>query len=445
MLYDPSFVFLVLLIRLFYPEGWILCHLQLSTLRESFATRMKHKASCSPITERTSDLEYPAPMLPTGLDAYMRYPTWLKFHLGINKNALYARHDPVVEDLLNDLRRQKVVTVVMKSGGTQLKLIMTFENYGQALFKPIKQTREQETPPDFFYFSDFERHNAEIAAFHLDRILDFRRVPPAAGRIVNITSEIRDVTQEKKLLKTFYISPANNMCFYGECSYYCSTEHALCGRPDLLEASMAAFLPDTLLAKRKTWRNPWRRSYNKRKKAEWELNPEYCEQVKKTPPYNSGTRLLDVIDMMVFDFLTGNMDRHHYDTFEKFGNDSFLLHFDNGRGFGKHSHDELSILAPLQQCCRLRRSTYLKLRLLARPVHRLSDVMRESLTRDMLAPLLTEQHLAALDRRVSIVLRNVRHCVRVYGVEIVLDADTDLHLEAGLKHQEHMRTGDVPD
>lgn len=61
---------------------------------------------------------------------------------------------------------------------------------------------------------------------------------------------------------------ANNVCFYGECSYYCSTEHALCGKPDQIEGSLAAFLPDLALAKRKTWRNPWRRSYHKRKKAE---------------------------------------------------------------------------------------------------------------------------------------------------------------------------------
>lgn len=64
------------------------------------------------------------------------------------------------------------------------------------------------------------------------------------------------------------VSPANNICFYGECSYYCSTEHALCGKPDQIEGSLAAFLPDLSLAKRKTWRNPWRRSYHKRKKAE---------------------------------------------------------------------------------------------------------------------------------------------------------------------------------
>lgn len=29
---------------------------------------------------------------------------------------------------------------------------------------------------------------------------------------------------------------------------------------------------------------------------------------------------------------SGNMDRHHYETFEKFGNETFIIHLDNGRG-----------------------------------------------------------------------------------------------------------------
>lgn len=41
----------------------------------------------------------------------------------------------------------------------------------------------------------------------LCRILDFRRVPPVAGRLVNMTKEIRDVTRDKKLWRTFFISP----------------------------------------------------------------------------------------------------------------------------------------------------------------------------------------------------------------------------------------------
>lgn len=364
--------------------------------------------------------------LPTGAAAVDAYPNWLKFHLGINRYELYSRHNLAIGELLQDLATQRITSVAMKSGGTQLKLIMTFQNYGQALFKPMKQTREQETPPDFFYFSDYERHNAEIAAFHLDRILDFRRVPPVAGRVVNMTREIRDVTRDKKLWRTFFISPANNICFYGECSYYCSTEHALCGKPDQIEGSLAAFLPDLALAKRRTWRNPWRRSYHKRKKAEWEVDPDYCEEVRQTPPYDSGQRVLDIMDMTIFDFLMGNMDRHHYETFEKFGNDTFIIHLDNGRGFGKYSHDELSILVPLQQCCRIRKSTYLRLQLLAREEYKLSLLMAESLREDRVTPVLFQPHLDALDRRLRVVLRAVGDCLQRAGPASVLDDDLGL-------------------
>ena len=68
------------------------------------------------------------------------------------------------------------------------------------------------------------------------------------------------------------------------------------------------------LAPRKTWRHPWRRSYHKRRKANWETDDEYCEFVKEVIPYNKGRHLLDIMDMDVLDFLMGNTDRHHYET-----------------------------------------------------------------------------------------------------------------------------------
>lgn len=63
------------------------------------------------------------------------------------------------------------------------------------------------------------------------------------------------------------------------------------------------------------WRHPWRRSYHKRRKAQWETEDNYCSLVREIPPYDRGRRLYDLMDMAVLDFLMGNMDRHHYETF----------------------------------------------------------------------------------------------------------------------------------
>ncbi|KAI3364971.1 hypothetical protein L3Q82_001141 [Scortum barcoo] len=313
--------------------------------------------------------------------------SWLKFHLGISRYALYSRDDPAVSRLLREMQSMTIVvnytqdekalkgacdcTQVVKPSGHHLKLALKMQNFAKAMFKPMRQQRDEETPEDFFYFVDFQRHNAEIAAFHLDS----------------------------------------------------KTEYAVCGSPDMLEGSLSAYLPGLSIAPRISIPNPWIRSYTFTGQEEWEVNPFFCDTLKQMYPYNSGNRLLNIIDMSIFDFLIGNMDRHHYEIFTKFGDEGFLLHLDNARGFGKHSQDEMSILAPLSQCCMIKRSTLLRLQLLARAEFRLSDVMRESLEGDPLQPILTEPHLLALDRRLEKVLRVVQRCVRRLGEDDVITKD----------------------
>ncbi|XP_077979922.1 extracellular serine/threonine protein kinase FAM20C-like isoform X3 [Glandiceps talaboti] len=354
-----------------------------------------------------------------------KVPAWERFQNGINRYALYNHNDPVIPELLNNIANLEIAEVDEKSGGTQVKLIIDFIDGGQALFKPWKVPRDYQTVPDHFYFSDIERHNAEIAAFHLDRVLDFRRAPPQVGRWLNMTTEIYDLG-DSSLRKTFFRSPVNNVCFVGHCSYYCQTETAVCGHPDMIEGSFAAYLPPFKMAPRKTWRHPWRRSYSKHKRAAWEDDPYYCEQVRYKHPYNSGRRLLDLMDLAVYDFLTGNMDRHHYETFEKFGNYTYPLHLDQGRAFGKHAHDEMSILAPIKHCCLMRKSTYQRLEVLATEKYKLSDVMRDSMYYDKIAPVLFEPHLEALDRRVQIILKIVHLCIQEEGLTQVLKLEPSI-------------------
>lgn len=336
---------------------------------------------------------------------------WEIFQRGIHQSALYDPNESNIEDLMTDLTVQPITATKMMEGGTQIKLIITYRNGGKALFKPMRFARDVETIPDHFYFSDYERHHAEIAAFHLDWVLGFYNVPPTIGRKINMTSEIKHVA-DRKLVESFFMSPVDNVCFYGDCTHYCDINHAICGKPDMLEGSFATFLPSDNMADRNTWINPWRRTYRDDKMAYWEVKDDLCDLVKQEPPFNKYRRLLDLIDMHIFDFLMGNMDRHHYETYKYFGKNTFQLHYDNGRGFGKTKHDEISILAPLYQCCQINYSTFIKLVKLYIGPESLSDLMRRSLAKDSLAPILTEPHLYALDRRIIKILKEVYKCVR---------------------------------
>lgn len=75
--------------------------------------------------------------------------------------------------------------------------------------------------------------------------------------------------------------------------------------------------------------------------------------------------------------------------------------------------------------CRVRKSTYLRLQLLAKEEYRLSLMMAESLRKDRVAPILYRPHLEALDRRLRIVLQAIRDCVEKDGPHSVVEDDLD--------------------
>ncbi|CAB0013355.1 unnamed protein product [Nesidiocoris tenuis] len=102
-----------------------------------------------------------------------------------------------------------------------------------------------------------DRHNGEVAAFHLARLLGLNRVPIAAMRKINLNTEILPVAS-KILSRTFYRKD-NTTCFYGVCTY-CRPTDGVCDDRRSLEGAIVLWLPQAFqLVKH---RHPWQRSYS---------------------------------------------------------------------------------------------------------------------------------------------------------------------------------------
>ncbi|XP_012944924.2 glycosaminoglycan xylosylkinase [Aplysia californica] len=296
--------------------------------------------------------------------------------------------------------------------GTQLKLTLTLDHKQKVVFKPAWYGRDDiitGTP-----YSGRDRHNAEIAAFHLGRILELRRTPLAIGRRVDIHRDIKPVATER-LLNTFFEKDGQT-CFYGKCLYCRGPDDGVCATTaGVMEGTLVLWLPNDF--KLKLHKHPWSRTYKEGVVARWMKEDDYCDKMRRIARFSKGPRLLDIIDTSIFDYLIGNADRHHYETFEGY-DDSMLIILDNGKSFGNPDLDERTILAPLYQCCQIRASTWQRLLALQDDV--LSQVLAGVLANDPIAPVLSQRHLDALDRRLVYILDVIQGCITRVGMGAIV-------------------------
>ncbi|XP_077463642.1 glycosaminoglycan xylosylkinase-like isoform X2 [Stigmatopora argus] len=328
----------------------------------------------------------------------------------VGPREVYPEEAPELAAVLTALSQARVERADVGFKGSQLKALLVMEGGQKVVFKPKRYNRDH-VVEGVEPYAGYDRHNGEVAAFHLDR-----RSPLVVGRNINLRTEIKPVAGEQ-LLATF-LSQGNNTCFYGKCRD-CRKNEPACGQGDVLEGSLTLWLPDAWPLQKH--RNPWGRTYRKGKQARWEYDESFCSEVKKMPLYDAGPRLLDIMDTAVFDYLIGNGDRHTYESFRDNSGTSMFIMLDNAKSFGNPTLDELSILAPLYQCCMIRVSTWNRLNLLRGGA--LSAAMRVSLAFDPIRPVLSEPHLAALDRRLAGVAGVVKQCVEAHGAENTLVED----------------------
>uniref|UniRef100_A0A1I8FRM0 Fam20C domain-containing protein n=1 Tax=Macrostomum lignano TaxID=282301 RepID=A0A1I8FRM0_9PLAT len=278
---------------------------------------------------------------------------------------------------LERLTGQAAVSLVSEfPAGSQMKLLLQLDagtGGASVVFKPRVYDRDRVMTGSVVAGRD--RDNAEVVGYHLGRLLGFHRGPVASPRLLNLTAASLAATP--RLRETFYRRLSDNrLCLWGVCRYCTGRRTGVCAG----------------LTKH---RHPWARNYaSNDAKAAWQLGENPCN-----------SQLLST----------------SFETAAGIGGQQLVVTLDNGKGLGNPYHDELSILAPLQQCCRLRTSTNSRLLALQ---GLLGAATQAALCRSGASslpssgPLLTLEHSAALDRRLDRVLRELDKCNRRLGLPL---------------------------
>ncbi|XP_063616555.1 glycosaminoglycan xylosylkinase homolog [Cydia splendana] len=314
-------------------------------------------------------------------------------------SSLYPHKNGVAGQMLHAMKTAPIVLVDNAPKGTQLKLLLLLEGKQKLYFKPKRYERDHIIHGSIV--AGFDRHNSEVFAYYLAMTLNFTWIPPSVIRKIHVDREIVSVATIG-LKRTMIRNGNGGRCIYGKC-FYCKINETVC--PDNKgEIEGAAILYLDKPFQFQVFKSPWHRNYRDSKLMEWQRDNDFCKKVTGTL---STKRILDLVDISIFDFLIQNGDRHRYEMYK----DRILL-LDNGKGLGNPAIDELDILAPLYQCCILRLTTWKYLELLSGGS--LTETIK-LMSEFQGGNLVTEDHFKAMERRLLKVYATVQYCIGRQG------------------------------
>ncbi len=292
------------------------------------------------------------------------------------------------------LRDQPLLTVTKGRGGRSLAFRIELTDGTEGYFKP-KQT-----------FSAAHWYS-EVAAYYLDRELGLGRVPPTTGRRFPWGSLVDAARGDARI---------DELRFDAE---------------GVLVGAFIWWIPETLdrLRLGRGWErwirvqpslpiNPYQRPMDYRS----DLNgrPGVREATDPSRPLATRPdvegRPAELSDMIVFDYLTQNVDRWggNFTNVRTRGKGGPLIYLDNGAGFWLGEQRLGLMEARLKAVQRFRRSTIESIRRLD------VEAFAAAMATDPLAPVLNRKQIDGLEQRRAAVLTHVDEMVARFGEDEVL-------------------------
>ncbi|HVJ17559.1 MAG TPA: hypothetical protein VM686_19180 [Polyangiaceae bacterium] len=277
-----------------------------------------------------------------------------------------------------------IIKVEKGSGGRSLAFRLTFSGDVQGYFKP-----EQTFAANW---------SSELAAYYLDRQLGLDRVPPAIGRSITWSRLAASAAGDPRLEEVVV-------------------------REGSVRGSVVWWIPQELipLDLPEDWPG-WLRIDPRIAVSPFQRPPEYFREKKlrggelrvlKPPAPTFADRPAELSDLILFDYLIGNIDRwggentnvRHISGSER------LVYIDNANGFEVREKSSKILEARLSAVQRFRKKSVAAIRAL--DVKRLAQRMAS----DPLAPLLSDAQLAGLEERRKRVLQHVAEVEKQYGAK----------------------------